>query len=139
MTGRGVEAASRFSPEIDAALTALGTSPPPIVHRLQVGLAQLVLEQAPPGAALQLELARAFIEGRSGAAELLEARQDCWTHVGSLACGCSMADSASAHAIMCCLEPDADAHSNGALGEQVERVMRCGGDEAAILQILRRS
>jgi len=139
MTGRRDEAASRFSPEISAALSALSASPPPVVHRLQVGLAQLVLAQAPPGAALQLELARAFIEGRSGAAELLEARQDCWTHVGSLACGCSVADSASAHAIMCCLEPDAEAHSNGALGEQVERVTRCGGDEAAILQILRRS
>jgi hypothetical protein len=137
MAGPIAEESSRLSPEISAAVTAFGASPPPAVHRLQVGLARLVLDQAPPGAALQLELACAFIEGRSDAAELLAARQDCWTYVGSLACGCSLADSASAHAIMSCLEPDAEAHSNGALAEQIERVMRCGVDEAAILQILR--
>jgi hypothetical protein len=119
------------------ALAERAASSPADIHRLQVGLAHCVLPQAPPGASLQLQLARAFIEGRAEAAELLEARRDCWSYVGSLACGCSLSDSASAHAIMTCLEPSSDAHSNAALREQIERVLRCGVDEAAILRALR--
>ncbi len=95
-----------------------------------------MLEQAPPGAAGQLALALAFIEGRAAAAELLDARQDCWTSVGSLACGCSVADSASAHAIMTCLETDAAAHSPATLAEQAERILRCGVAEARIVAVL---
>jgi hypothetical protein len=128
---------SRLSPAILAELAASAALPPADVHRLQVGLAHWVLDQAPPAAALHLELAHAFIEGRARPEELLEARQDCWSYVGSLACGCSLADSAAAHAIMTCLEPGSDAHSNAALREQVERVLRCDVDEAAILQTLR--
>jgi hypothetical protein len=96
----------------------------------------LVLEQASPSAPQQLELATAFIEGRARAEELMEAKQDCWTYVGSLACGCSLADSASAHAILICLETAPDAHSPAALREQVERVLRCGVDELAALRVL---
>ena len=106
------------------------------MHVLQVGLARLALDQAPPAAAGQLELALQVIEGHAEQAELREARQDCWTYVGSLACGCSIADSASAHAIMTCLETDAGAHTPAALGEQVERILRCGVSEARILSVL---
>jgi hypothetical protein len=127
----------RLSPEIHAALAAFGPAPPQAVHRLQVRLARLVLEQAPPAAASQLDLALAFIEGRASAAELLEARQDCWVYVGALACGCSLADSASAHAIMTCLETDAAAHASRSLQEQVERVVSCGAPEPLILSVLR--
>src|SRR6478736_1174489 len=93
-----------FSPALSDALEALSGLDSARVHRLQVGLAELVLPQAPPGAAAQLELARAFIEGRAQPAALRDAQQDCWSYVGSLACGCSVSDSASAHAIMTCLE-----------------------------------
>src|SRR5260221_6389766 len=93
---------ARLSPEIHAALATMGPASARAVHRLQVALARLVLEQAPPAAASQLDLALAFIEGRASVAELLEARQDCWVYVGALACGCSLADSASAHAVMTC-------------------------------------
>jgi hypothetical protein len=81
-------------------------------------------------------LAIAFIEGRATASELSSARQDCWTYVGSLACGCSIADSASAHSVMTCLETDPAAHSVAALGEQAERIARCGVEEARILAAL---
>lgn len=96
----------------------------------------MVLDLAPPAAAQQLDLAEAFIEGRAESAELTEARQDCWTYVGSLACGCSLADSASAHAIMTCLETSPDAHGPQALREQVERVLRCGVEDARVLRVL---
>ena len=76
-------------------------------------------------------------EGRASAAELRDARQDCWTYVGSLACGCSISDSASAHAVMTCLEPDDAAHVGSLLLEQVERVRRCGASQAQILAVLR--
>lgn len=104
---------------------------------MQLRLAELLLSYAPPGAAAQLELALGFVDGRTGPAALHEARQDCWTYVGSLACGCSVADSASAHAIMICLETDASAHSPAALVEQVERSLRCGATEADVLGVLR--
>ncbi|HYQ18361.1 MAG TPA: hypothetical protein VEQ58_21445 [Polyangiaceae bacterium] len=123
-------------PEFSAALAAASQSSPAAVHRLQVGLARLVLDLAPPAAPQQLELAAAFIEGRAESSALTEARQDCWIYVGSLACGCSLADSASAHAIMTCLEPSPDAHSPQALLEQVERVLRCGVERAQVLQVL---
>jgi hypothetical protein len=106
------------------------------VHRLQVGLAGLVVEQAAPGAPQQLALAAAFIEGHASSAALTDAQQDCWTYVGSLACGCSLADSAAAHALLTCLEPRSEAHSPRALREQVERVLSCGVDEAPVLAVL---
>jgi len=126
-----------LSPEIQAALAAFEAAPARTVHRLQVGLARLVLEQAPPVAASQLELALAFLDGHASAARLLEARQDCWLQVGALACGCSLADSASAHAIMTCLETDATAHASQALHEQIARVLSCGATEPLILSVLR--
>jgi hypothetical protein len=127
-----------LSPALRAALEALPELDAARVHRLQVGLAELVLPQAPPGAVGQLELARAFIEGRADAAALREAQQDCWTYVGSLACGCSVSDSASAHAIMTCLEtsPSAREPAAAALREQVERVARCGVSEPKIISVL---
>jgi hypothetical protein len=126
-----------LSPQLNAELGRLGGATVEQVHRLQLGLARLVLEQAPSGAAGQLELALGFIDGRVPAAALHEARQDCWTYVGSLACGCSIADSASAHAIMICLETDDSAHAPSDLSEQVERSLRCGATEAAVLAVLR--
>jgi hypothetical protein len=128
--------ATRLSPQLRAALGALGEASAQAVHRLQVGLAELVLEQGPPEAASQLALARAFIEGQAAASQLNDARQDCWTYVGSLACGCSVADSASAHCIMTCLETDEAAHAPAALSEQVERVLRCGVAEASVASVL---
>ncbi len=99
----------------------------------------MISDQASPSAPQQLALATAFIEGRARREELTEAQRDCWTYVGSLACGCSMADSASAHAILICLEAAADAHAAPALREQVERVLRCGVDERAVLRVLEAS
>jgi hypothetical protein len=99
-------------------------------------LAQLLLAHAPPSASGQLDLAQGFIEGRAPPEALHEARQDCWTYVGSLACGCSVADSASAHAIMTCLETDAAAHAPDRLAEQLERALRCGAAEADLLRVL---
>jgi len=125
-----------LSAEITAALGAHAQATPADVQRLQVGLARLVLGQAPPSAPAQLDLALAFIEGRASAADLKEAQQDCWTYVGSLACGCSVADSASAHAIMSCLETDSAAHSPSVLTEQVHKVLRCGVAQAPILAVL---
>lgn len=125
-----------LSTEIRGCLAAFADAPAARVHRLQVGLARLVLSQAPPAASGQLDLALAFIEGRASAAELRDAEQDCWTYVGSLACGCAIADSVSAHAIMACLETREDAHSPAALAEQVEKALRCGVDESAIVRAL---
>lgn len=127
-----------LSPALCGALEALYGLDSARVHRLQVGLAELVLPQAPPGAVGQLELARAFIEGRADAAALREAQQDCWTYVGSLACGCSVSDSASAHAIMTCLETSPSAREPSALREQVERIARCGVSELKIISVLSR-
>ena len=126
-------------PELRSELSRFSGATVRQVHRLQLSLARLVLGQAPPSAEPQLELALGFIEGRVEGAALHEARQDCWTYVGSLACGCSIADSASAHAIMTCLETDDTAHSPASLAEQVERSLRCGATDAEVLTVLRRA
>jgi hypothetical protein len=126
-----------LSPLLKAELGRFSSATVQEIHRLQLGLAHLVLDQAPPGAGAQLALAQGFVEGRVSRAALHEARQDCWTYVGSLACGCSITDSASAHAIMTCLEADDSAHGPGGLCEQVERCLRCGAPEAAVLGVLR--
>lgn len=130
------DGAFELSPAIQRALRCSAGARPDQVHRLQVGLARLVLDQAPPTAPQQLELAVAFIEGRSTRADLQEAKQDLWTYIGSLACGCSIADSASAHAIMSCLETDEASHGPAALTEQVIKVLRCGVSEISILSVL---
>jgi hypothetical protein len=125
-----------LSPAIHAALMSLSGASPAAVHRLQVGLARLTLSQAPLVAPAQLDLALAFIEGSASAAELRDARTDCWTYLGSLACGCSLADSASAHAVLSCLESDRAAHSVAALAEQVSKVLSCGASPALVLRVL---
>ncbi len=130
------DASAPLSTQIRARIAALASGSPAAIHRLQVGLARLVLSQAPAAGSGQLDLALAFIEGRASAEDLHDARQDCWTYVGSLACGCSLADSASAHALMCCLETDEQRHSGSALAEQVERVLQCGAGEGAVLAVL---
>lgn len=129
-------AVPQVSPEIQAAVSARQGSSPAQVHRLQVGLARLVLEHAPLSAAAHLELAVAFIEGRASSAELHEGKTECWTYLGSLACGCSLADSASAHAILSCMESDDGAHSAVALAEQVSKVLQCGAPETSVLRVL---
>lgn len=126
----------RLSVALSAALQRFSAASSAQVHRLQLALAELLLAHAPPAASAQLELARGFIEGRIPAESLHEARQDCWTYVGSLACGCSVADSASAHALMTCLETDDAAHSPAGLAEQVERALRSGASEAELLRTL---
>jgi hypothetical protein len=109
-----------------------------VVHELELGLARLLLAHAPPGARQQLELAEAFLRGEASARDLKSAQQDCWTYVGSLACGCSVADSASGAAFLACLEADSTAHTPAALGEQVTRALRAGIAESAILAVLAR-
>jgi hypothetical protein len=109
-----------------------------VVHELELSLARLLLADAPPGARQQLELAEAFLRGEASARDLKSAQQDCWTYVGSLACGCSVADSASGAAVLACLEADPSAHTQGALSEQVTRALRAGIAESAILAALAR-
>lgn len=107
-----------------------------VVHQLEIELSRLLLEHAPPGAEQQLELAAAFLQGTASVRALKSAQQDCWTHVGSLACGCSVADSASGAAFLACLESDSSAHTPAALAEQVTRALRAGIAESAILAVL---
>ncbi|HEY6078337.1 MAG TPA: hypothetical protein VIW29_06015 [Polyangiaceae bacterium] len=95
-----------------------------------------MVDWAPPGSAQQLALAQRFLDGEKLEPELAEAKQECWTYVGSLACGCSLTDSASAHVLLVCLETTPDSHHLGALTEQVERVLRCGVPLAQVLTAL---
>ncbi len=134
---RMADPVSRHSQELRAALGRFDGAGAEQVHRLQLSLARLLLGHAPPSAPGQLALALDFVEGRASPAALHEARQDCWIYVGSLACGCSVADSASVHAIMTCLETDDAAHSPLSLAEQVERSLRGGAAEAEVLAVLR--
>lgn len=124
----------------DASLEALLSHLPPLsplrVHALEIALAEMLLGLSPPEATLQLALARRYVAGGATKDELIEAQRDCWTYVGSLACGCSVADSASADAIMACLATAEDAHGPGALADQVKRVLRCDIEPDQVRQVL---
>ena len=121
---------------LEALLSHLPTLSPARVHALEISLAELLLALSPPEATLQLALARRYLAGGATKSELIEAQRDCWTYVGSLACGCSVADSASADAILACLATAADAHGPGALADQVKRVLRCDIEPERVRQVL---
>jgi hypothetical protein len=104
---------------------------------LKVALAELILRMADPDAFRQLEVARLFLDSRATAAELADARQDRWAHVGSLACYCTPTDSLASQAILCCLEADESQHARTTLSEQAVRVLRCGVPAELVLRILR--
>jgi hypothetical protein len=121
---------------LSQALQSLERLDPRQIQRVEIELAELIIPHAPPGAPAQLELARALIEGRGSVSALREARQECWAYAGSLACGCSTADSASSQAMLACLDPDPAAHHVQSLIEQTERILRCGVAEERVLAVL---
>lgn len=128
---------SEVPQEIREALQGRPTAAAREVHRLKIALAELVLRVAEPAAFRQLEVARRFLESTATAAALADARQDCWTHIGSLACYCTPTDSLASQAILACLEADESRHLPGSLSEQVVRVLRCGVPGELVLRVLR--
>ena len=134
-----VNDASEVPQEIREAMRARLTTGARELHRLKVALAELVLRVAEPAAFRQLEVARRFLESGATAAELADARQDCWTHIGSLACYCTPSDSLASQAILCCLEADESQHAPVSLSEQVLRVLRCGVPAEHVLRTLQES
>lgn len=123
---------------IREAASLLATAPPRTVHRAKIELAKLALSEAPPQAVNQLELAERFLHGAASSSELASAKTDVWTYIGSLACYCTVSDSASAQAVLCCLETDDGHHTAASLLEQAERVSRCRVDAERITAVLRR-
>jgi hypothetical protein len=122
--------------EIDAAIARRASAGGRAVHRTQIALAKLVLGHAPPGAIHHLELAERFLVHAASAAELAEAQREIWAHTSSLACGCSLTDSASAQVILNCLARNEAEHTLAALREQATRVLQCGVPEDAVLRAL---
>jgi hypothetical protein len=124
--------------DVQAALTRFASANARAIHRAQVALAELVTDLGPPGSVQHLELASRFVNGESVQGDLAEAKQECWVYVGSLACGCSVTDSLSAHVMLTCLEAAPESHAASALGEHVERVLRCGVSVERVLDVLKR-
>lgn len=133
----GVNDPSEVTPEIREALRAHLSTGALEIHRLKVALAELILRVADPDAFGQLGIARNFLESSATAAELADARQDRWAHIGSLACYCTPTDSLASQAILCCLEADESQHAPASLSEQAVRVLRCGVPAELVLRILR--
>jgi hypothetical protein len=125
--------------EIREALRARFSSSAREVQRLKVALAELVLRMADADAFRQLGVARHFLESGATAAELADARQDRWAHIGSLACYCTPTDSLVSQAILSCLEADESQHTPAGLEEQAVRVLRCGVPAELVLRALRES
>jgi hypothetical protein len=109
---------------------------PRALHRSKIALARLVASEAPPQALQQLELAAEYVRGNASAEELARARQDSWAYIGSLACYCSVSDSASSQAILNCLESDDGAHTLTSLIEHSQLVVECGVSEDRIVEAL---
>lgn len=134
---KAVNDASEVPEEIHEALRVRLATGAREVHQLKIALAELALRAADPDAFRLLEVARRFLQSRATAAELAEARQDCWAQVGSLACYCTPTDSLASQAILCCLEADEAQHAPASLSEQALRVLRCGVPAELVLQTLR--
>lgn len=128
-----------FSEPVQQALARHAEASPGVIQRLELELASLNLEHGPPGARQHLELAARFLDGAASAADLAEARQECWLYAGSLACGCSAADSATSAAFLAVLDGRAAAHTSESLAEQVERALRAGASVARVLEVLGKS
>lgn len=124
--------------ELEAAVQAHALADARAIQRLELGLAELVCDLAPPGSREHLSLVAQQLDGADVTRELGEARQDCWSYQGSQACGCSPADAASAQAVMACSEPPAAARGLADLTEQVARVLRCGAPAERVLAVLAR-
>ena len=131
-----VELRMLVSPALRAAVQRYEHASPRALPRVKISLARLVLGEASPQAVQQLELAEHYLSGSASAQELREARADAWAYVGSLACHCSITDSASSTAVLSCLESDEGAHGLASLLEQTERVLRCGVPEASVANAL---
>jgi hypothetical protein len=127
-----------ITPSVQEALALHAQASAAAVHAMELRLATLLLEHAPAGGREQLELAERYLAGQADLVALRSAQQDCWSYVGSLACGCSVADSASGAAFLACLNGDESSHTPLALGEQAERALRAGASEAQVLAVLRR-
>jgi len=125
--------------DLDALAQTFAAASASTLHRIKLELAKLVIGQAPPSAQNQLALAERFLEGHASAGALGDARQDAWAYIGSLACYCSAIDSASAQAVLSCLESEASAHTPLSLREQLERVLRSGIAPPAIARVLEQS
>jgi hypothetical protein len=130
------EIVTQWSPAIEEALSLHATTPPRAVHERELLLARLLLAHGPAGAQQILQLARDFLDGLATAEELRSAQQDCWAYVGSVACACSVADSAAGAAFLACLESDGAAHTPAALAEQARRALQAGVAELEVLAVL---
>lgn len=124
---------------VSEALSPFYGASPRAVHRAKVELAKLVLAEAPPQAVRQLELAERFLSGEANDAELATEKTEVWTYIGSLACYCTVSDSASAQAVLSCLESEDRHHTIESLFEQIERVSRCRVDAARMMAALKRA
>jgi hypothetical protein len=125
-----------ITPSVQEALALHAGASSAVVHELELRLAGLLRDHAPAGGREQLEVAERYLAGQADLAELRSAQQDCWSYVGSLACGCSVADSTSGAAFLACLNGDPSAHTTLALAEQAERALRAGASEAQVLAVL---
>jgi hypothetical protein len=125
-----------LSPRILAEARRYEWARPRALHRSKIALARLVASEAPPQALQQLELAAEYVRGNASAEELARARQDSWAYIGSLACYCSVSDSASSQAILNCLESDDGAHTLTSLIEHSQLVVECGVSEDRIVEAL---
>jgi hypothetical protein len=106
-------------------------------HGLSVRMAALTLPHASPSAHQQLEQAQRFLLGQASAAELAEARQECWAYLCSLPCYCAVNDAASARAVLRCLESEASRYTLGSLTEQASDVLLAGVPAEALAALLR--
>jgi hypothetical protein len=121
-------------PWVEAA-TALGDDSRQI-HHTKLSVAQLLRPQLAPTLTTGLDVAERYLGGRAGEAELREARQDTWAFVTGMACGVTPSDSGAAHVVLTCLEARPEAHTRASLIEEVERLVRLGVPETALLEAL---
>lgn len=107
-------------------------SAPRVVQRVKRRLLELARPSLPPVAFPLLELVDRYLEGEPLEGELAEGRADVWAQVGTLACYCSVDDSAALRSVLAVLETDEGAHAPSSLERFAEDVAILGVAPAAI-------
>jgi hypothetical protein len=130
-----VSESERRESATDPKRLSVGLKEPRELVLRKVALARLLRSQLPPFAwNLLAELEEALEEGSvENLARLRrEGREQCWTHLGSLACYCSVTDSLSMQAVSACFEEPDPATALSSLEEQAARVERAGIDAGLV-------
>lgn len=112
---------------------------PRVVHRAKAELLETVRSSLPPFAQRLLPLVQRYLDGEAVEHELREGRADVWAHLGTLACYCTVDESASLRSVLSALESEVGAHDEASLEGFLRDLALVGASTEALGAALERA